>query len=57
MYYTLSESNSLYEKKTFIFYQGNVKRKITISINNFSIPYYEEENKENKKIKKNKQQN
>ena len=53
MYYTLSESNSLYEKKTFIFYQGNVKRKITISINNFSIPYYEEENSENSKNSKN----
>lgn len=52
----LSESHSLYEKKIFIFYQGNVKRKVTIFSNNFSndfksISYYEEKNSE-KKIKK-----
>ena len=50
----LSESHSLYEKNIFIFYQGNVKRKVTIFSNNFdfkSISYYEEKNSE-KKIKK-----
>ena len=48
----LSEHHSLYDKKIFIFYQGNVKRKVTIFSNNFkSIPYYEEKNPE-KKIKK-----
>ena len=48
----LSEPYSLFDKSTFYFYQGNVKRKVTIFSNNFkSIPYYEEKNSE-KKIKK-----
>jgi len=48
----LSEPYSLFDKSTFYFYQGNVKRKVTIFSNNFkSIPYYEEKNSE-KKIEK-----
>jgi hypothetical protein len=47
----LSESHSLFDKSTFSFYQGNIKMKFTISINNFSNPYYEEKNSKNKKIK------
>ena len=47
----LSEHHSLFDKSIFYFYQGNVKRKVTIYSNNFkSIPYYEEKNSE-KKIK------
>jgi hypothetical protein len=49
----LSEHHSLFDKSTFYFYQGNVKRKVTIFSNNFkSIPYYYEEKNSEKKIEK-----
>ena len=47
----LSEHHSVFDKSTFYFYQGNVKKK-TIFSNNFkSIPYYYEEKTPEKKSK------